>query len=62
MMQNISDIKEWANLRIEKNRILLESLKTTADQTIEHRGRIAELKELLAALENKPPPVWTDAS
>lgn len=61
-MIQISDVKVWADKRLENHRAELEALITNDDRTIGLRHRIAELKELLAALRNDVPPVWIDAS
>lgn len=64
-MRVLADVKAWATLRLDTHRAQLEGLNNDHDATQIARGRIAELKELLAALdeqERSAPPIWDHAS
>lgn len=61
-MLTANEIKAWAEKRLAQLRSDLERMTITTDETAALRGAIAEHKKLLAALENKPPPVWADAA
>lgn len=60
-MLTTDDVRAWAEKRQVEHRTALEVMSTDESRTIGLRHRLAELKELLAALENKVPPVWIDA-
>jgi len=57
-MIHISDVGLWAEKRLVEHRAKLEVMNTGESASIALRARIAELKELLAALKNEKPPVW----
>lgn len=61
-MLSADEIKSWAEKRLMQLRTDLERMTITEDETAALRGAIAEHKKLLAALENKPPPIWADAA
>lgn len=57
-MIHVSDVNAWAEKRLAAHREKLEVMSTAEAASIATRARIAELKELLAALKNEKPPVW----
>lgn len=61
-MITIADVKVWSDKRITQLRSELERISSTEIESAVIRGAITEQKKLLAALENKAPPVWTDAA
>lgn len=61
-MRSSANIKAWADSRLVLARSKLEVLGLGESEYDALRGRIAELKELLVALEDKALPVWIDAS
>ena len=61
-MRDIAAVKAWAAERLTKHRAALEVQATPELRTTELRARIAELKQLLAALDGKEPPVWIAAA
>lgn len=61
-MRTVEQIKAHINSRIELQRNKLEAIGVSESDSCVLRGRIAELKELLAALENKALPDLNYAS
>lgn len=61
-MKSIEQVKARIESRIESNRLKLESLGTSEAETLHLRGRIAEAKDLLAALNDKALPDLNYAS
>lgn len=61
-MLTADEIKAWAEKRLTQLRADLERTTSTPDETSALRGAITEHKKLLAALENKAPPIWSDAA
>lgn len=56
------EVKDWAEKRMAQIHRDLERISATEIETAAMRGAITEQKKLLAALENKLPPVWIDAA
>lgn len=61
MIVTIPDVKHWINQRLEAHRRLIETPILCHESTLIARGRIAELKELLADLDAQDPPRFEDA-
>jgi hypothetical protein len=61
-MQTIADVKAHANKRLADLREQNELENRPDAFYLGVRSRIAELKDLLVALEAKAPPVWTDTA
>ena len=62
MIHTAKDIQTWADAELDLRRKQLEKTDSSEVQTAILRGRIAQLKDLLVALENKAPPVWSNGS
>jgi len=61
-ISSIAAAKAWAQVNLQDARAKLEIPFQAPDASQILRGRIATLKDFLAALENPVPPVWTDGS
>ena len=61
-MLTTDKIKVWSENRLMQLRADLERMTITSDETAALRGAITEHKKLLAAIENKSPPIWAEAA
>lgn len=61
-MLTIEDVRTFNQRRLENLRNKIEKIGISERESDELRGRIAEQKQLQAALKNETPPAWSNAA